>query len=166
MAEIYVGVGSNVERERHIRAGIAALEGRFAPLALSPVYRAKAVGFAGDDFFNLVVGFHTALSAEEVMRCLREIEFANGRRRGELRFAPRTLDLDLLLYDDLVGSGEDYMVPRKDILEYAFVLRPLADLAPGGIHPVQRRTYAELWAAFPGRDSEAVTPIALALREE
>jgi 2-amino-4-hydroxy-6-hydroxymethyldihydropteridine diphosphokinase len=163
MARIHIGMGSNVDRERNIRSGLAALAVRFAPLALSPLYEATAVGFSGDDFLNLVVGADTALSPIEVMRALREIEYAHGRVRGEARFAPRTLDLDLLLYDDLVASGEDYTVPRRDIVEYAFVLKPLADLWPSGRHPALGLTYAEMWAAFPHPETAGIRPAALEL---
>ncbi len=102
MARVYISVGSNVERERNIRSCLRALEERFGALTLSRVYQNKAVGFSGADFFNLVVGFTTDADPYSVASCLRTIETAHGRYRDAPKFSPRTLDLDLLLYDDLV----------------------------------------------------------------
>lgn len=147
MPEIFVGIGSNVEPERNIRAGISLLREHFGELGLSPVYRNPAVGFDGDDFFNLAAQFHSQLDFHKVHAVLEQIEFACGRLRGGPRYAPRTLDVDLLLYGDVVHDAAP-VLPRKDILRYAFVLKPLADIAPGHRHPVTGRTFAEHWAQF------------------
>ena len=145
-ARVYVGVGSNIEREKNIRGGLAALARRYGALTLSPVYQARAIGFAGDDFFNLVAAFDTGKTVAELENGLRRIEFEHGRRREEDRFSARTLDLDLLLYGDLVSRR--HRVPRADITEYAFVLKPLFDLAPDLIHPQAGRRIREIWQAF------------------
>ena len=145
-ARVYVSVGSNIEREKNIRGGLAALTRRYGALTLSPVYQARAIGFAGDDFFNLVAAFDTGKTVAELENGLRRIEFEHGRRREEDRFSARTLDLDLLLYGDLV-SGR-HRVPRADITKYAFVLKPLFDLAPDLVHPQTGRRIAEIWQAF------------------
>jgi len=147
MPEIFVGIGSNVEPERNIRAGIKLLRERFGELKVSPVYRNPAVGFDGDDFFNLAAQFQSGLDFDQIHTALEQIEFACGRVRGGPRYAPRTLDIDLLLYGDVVHDTAP-VLPRKDVLRYAFVLKPLADIAPAHRHPVTGSTFAEHWAEF------------------
>lgn len=147
MTEIFVGIGSNVEPERHIRAAVQLLHERFGAVRVSPVYRNPAVGFDGDDFYNLVASFKSDAGFEQVHSILEEIEAACGRVRGGPRYAPRTLDIDLLLYGDLIHDTAP-VLPRKDLLRYAFVLKPMTDIAPGHRHPVTGRSFAEHWAEF------------------
>ena len=148
MTRAYVGIGSNVEPERHIVMAVQALRGRFGAITLSPLYRNRAVGFEGDDFLNGVIGLDTDLDVPALKAALDEVELACGRERGAARFAPRTLDLDLLVYGDTVDAAAK--LPRGDVLRYAFVLKPLADIAAAERHPVSGKTYAELWGAFDG----------------
>lgn len=146
MARCYVSVGSNIAREQAVRAGVAALREAFGALQVSSVYESGAVGFAGDPFFNLVVGFDTELDVHTVARHLRGIEDAHGRDRSGPRFSSRTLDLDLLVYDALVLHDDRVAVPRGEITEHAYVLWPLAEIYPEGVHPLTGRTYAALWS--------------------
>ena len=148
MPRAYVGIGSNVEPERHILMAVQALRGRFGAITLSPIYKNKAVGFEGDDFLNGVIGLDTGLEVPALKAALDEVELACGRQRGAARFAPRTLDLDLLVYGDKVDAAAK--LPRGDILRYAFVLKPLADIAAAERHPISGRTYAEHWGGFVG----------------
>jgi 2-amino-4-hydroxy-6-hydroxymethyldihydropteridine diphosphokinase len=148
MPEVFASLGSNQDRERNIRSAVQALDKRFGPLRLSPVYLSKTVGFDGDDFLNLVVAFESGLSPEDIQQVFREIEDDHGRVRGEEKFAPRQLDIDLILYDDLVLDNDSLKLPRVDIEEYAFVLRPLADLQPNGIHPLLKKPYASMWQEY------------------
>jgi len=159
MARVYVSVGSNIERERHVRTGIGALHEKFGPLILSRVYESRAVGFDGDDFFNLAAAFDTELSVQAVARTLRDIERANGRDRRASRFCPRTLDLDLLLYGDAVLEEGEIKLPREEITRYAFVLGPLAEIAGEMRHPVLQRRFRELWDEF-DRDGQPMRPVA------
>lgn len=155
MTRVFVGIGSNVEPERRIREALRLLHRRFGPAELSPIYRNPAVGFQGDDFLNLVVAFDSPEDAANVHAALDEIERQCGRVRGGPRFAPRTLDLDLLLYGDLVADAP-VKLPRPEILKYAYVLKPLADLVPERRHPLTGRSFAEHWRDFPGRNQPLV----------
>ena len=145
MPEVFVSVGSNVEPERHLRASAVALADRYGLLRLSPVYRNAAVGFKGDDFLNAVIAFETDAPVAEIAAALGEIEAAHGRRRGEAKFAPRTLDLDLLLYGDAVLEWDPLRLPRDEINRYDFVLRPLLDLEPALADPRSGEPLAEAW---------------------
>ena len=146
MPWIWVSVGSNMDRETSIRAGVCALREEFGELQLSPVYETEAVGFVGDAFLNMVLGFHTDLPLQDVRGVLRRIEHTQGRVRDGQKFGSRTLDLDILTYGDLVDESED--IPRAEIMRYAFVLGPLADVAPEQVHPGLGKTYARLWQEF------------------
>lgn len=148
LVQVYIGVGSNVDRDRHIRAGLDALAREFGELQVSPVYESEAVGFDGSPFLNLVVGIRTGKTVAGLSRCLKAIEADNGRQPNARRFSPRTLDLDILTYGDLDRSRDGVEIPRQEILLNAFVLKPLADLAGDCRHPVDGRTYRELWQSY------------------
>ncbi len=153
MPRVYVSIGSNIERERHIRAAVRALAERFGVLKLSSVYESPAHGFEGADFYNLVAAFDTAASVEELRTALAEIERSCGRGPASRGFRSRTLDLDLILYDDLILKDKDgFVLPRPEITEHAFVLAPLAEIAPEQRHPCTGQTYRSMWEGFPGRD--------------
>jgi 2-amino-4-hydroxy-6-hydroxymethyldihydropteridine diphosphokinase len=136
-----------VDPERHLNQALIALADRYGVLRLSPLYENSPVGFDGDDFLNLVIAFETEEDVAALNASLAAIEAASGRTRESGKFSPRTLDLDLLLYGDL-ADPEGAGIPRGEILEYAFVLRPLAELCPDGVHPLAKRTFADLWSAF------------------
>ncbi len=159
MPEVFVGIGSNIEPESHIRKAVARLRAHFGRLRLSPVYRNPAVGFVGEDFLNLVVAFESRAAVTEVRTALDAIEAECGRVRGSPRFAPRTLDLDLLLYGDLVMDSP-LRVPRPEMLKYAFILKPLADLAADLPHPLTGRSLSEHWRDFDAA-SEPLVPVQL-----
>ncbi len=161
MAWVCVGIGSNIEPERNIRNGLVELRRRFGPLTVSTVYANAAVGFAGDDFLNLAVRFDTGLPVLALAAALWEIEARHQPRVGGSKFAPRALDLDLLLYEDLVLRQNGVQVPRDEITRYAFVLRPLAEIAGNRRHPLLGVTFAELWAAF-DQSRETLRPVILA----
>ena len=159
MTRVFVSIGSNVEPEHHVEYALQALRDRFGTIQVSPVYRTAAVGFDGDDFLNLVVAFETALDVEDVDALLDELEHHAGRDRHAERYAPRTLDLDLLLFGDMVRHDENIRVPRKELVKYAFMLKPLVDIAGAYRHPQDGRTFSDLLATtdFSGQRCEKLT---------
>ncbi|GGK73337.1 2-amino-4-hydroxy-6-hydroxymethyldihydropteridine diphosphokinase [Amphritea balenae] len=164
MARVFVSIGSNTDREVYIGRGLDALQQRFEKLELSPVYESEAVGFSGDNFFNLVAVFETDLEVGELSRTLKKIEDDNGRCRKDPKFSGRTLDIDILTYDALIGEIEGVTLPRGEITENAFVLQPLADLAPKERHPVLAETYQQLWLDF-DKDKQQLERIAFEWQE-
>jgi len=156
----YISIGSNINKDEHIPASLRALEKTFGKLAVSSVYETDAVGFTGDVFYNLVVGFDSDLDVKAVTKQLRQIELDNGRTRDSRKYAARTLDLDLLLYGELIVNDGRLQIPRDEIEHYAFVLEPLAEIAPALKHPISHQSYAELWDKFDKTDlkQKRVTP--------
>ena len=160
MARIYISIGSNIEAERHLRLAIGELRKYYGELQLSSVYESEAVGFDGDNFLNMVVGLDTDEEVHTVVQTLREIEDRHGRIRSGPRFSARTLDLDLLLYDDLVVKEDALDLPRGEITQNAFVLWPLAEIAPEIMHPVEQQSMAALWQGF-DKESQKLWPITI-----
>ena len=149
MTPVYLGLGSNIDAERNIALGLREIEKRFGKPQVSPAYRAPAIGFDGEDFLNLVVRVDCALPALELIDQIEAIHDLAGRqRRADNKWVARSLDIDLLLYGDLVSPERPLRVPRSDVLEYAFVLKPLADLAPEERHPVTGLSFADHWQDF------------------
>ncbi len=148
MARVYISIGSNIERERYITAALDALGVWFDGMLVSSVYESESVGFDGSPFYNLVVGVDTSLAVAELSARFKQLEADNGRRQGAPKFSARTLDLDILTYDDEVGRVDGVELPRGEILKNAFVLRPLAEIAPSDVHPVCGKPYGELWQAY------------------
>ena len=147
MARVFVSIGSNIDREQNIDVALQEMTAAWGELQLSSVYESDAVGFDSAPFYNLVAGFNSDESPRVIQNRLHAIEDSNGRLRTT-ELSARTLDLDLLLYDDLVMSDGKLVLPRTDIDRYAFVLAPLAEIAGNEHHPVSGVSYAELWAAF------------------
>lgn len=147
MALIYISLGSNIDRKRNVDAGLTALANVYGQLTLSSLFESEAVGFSGTAFYNLVVGITTSDSVESVAEQLRKIEFAHGRELDAKKYSPRTLDLDLLLYDDLI-IDTPAQLPRDEITKNAFVLWPLAEIAPQLIHPHLQMSYQQLWQDY------------------
>ncbi len=144
MPRVYVSIGSNINREINIGSGLRRLKDLYGDLLISPLYESESVGFSGPSFYNLVAAFNTQDLLPAVCNALLRIEHDHGRRRMAERFGNRTLDLDLLLYGDVV-QHERPRLPRPEIRQYAFVLRPLADIAPAARHPETGLTYEEMW---------------------
>jgi 2-amino-4-hydroxy-6-hydroxymethyldihydropteridine diphosphokinase len=156
MTDVYVAAGSNVEPEKYLSVALRALAAAYGPMTLSPAYRNQAVGFAGADFINLVVGFHTEGSPAEVRQQLQKIEAACDRPPGAAKWAPRTMDLDILLFGDLVSDEPGLVIPRPDLLKRPYMLKPMADIAPDVRHPTLGQTMRELWAGFDGGEHSMI----------
>lgn len=159
MERVFLSVGSNVERESNMPEGLRALHERFGPLAVSTLYECPAVGFDGDDFYNLVVAFDSNEPVQEVYAALHDIEDRFGRDRAQPKFSPRTLDIDLLLYGDRIVRDGRLVLPRPEIERVAFVLAPLAELAPNRVHPVEGESFTAMWAEFDGIGARELTPV-------
>ena len=143
LTQVYLGLGSNIERETHLRAGLDALAGFLTDMQCSAVFESQPVGIKSGPFFNLVVSAYTDLPLMELDRRLKFIEADNGRYAPDRKGLP--LDIDVLLYGDLVGNFDGLVLPRAEILKNAFVLWPLSMMAPDRVHPEVGKTLAELW---------------------
>ncbi len=141
--DIFLSLGSNIEPEKNIDFAKEQLQIKYGKLLISSVYKTKAVGFKGDDFLNLVIKTSTSDSPETVINYLHYIEKQTGRETGTGQFNSRTLDIDLLLYGNLIDASLN--LPRDEILEYDFVLEPLVEIFPEGIHPIEKRSYKEIF---------------------
>ena len=148
MPAVYVAAGSNVAPERNLARALEALRREFPGVRFSPSYRNRALGFDGADFINLVAGFETRLPVREVLGRLHAIEAECGRARDAPRWAPRAMDLDVLLYGDLACDEPGLKLPRPDLLKRAYMLGPLAQLAPDVVHPTAQLPVGELWRRF------------------
>lgn len=160
MPGVWVSIGSNIDRVTHIREAVQELRETFGPLRLSGVYESDAIGFEGAPFYNLVVGFDTGLSIPELNARFRAMEDAHDRVRTGNKFAPRTLDMDLLTYGQAIHVVDGQSLPREEILRYAFVLGPLAEVAGKEVHPSTGKSYAQLWSEF-DQTNQPMQPIAM-----
>jgi 2-amino-4-hydroxy-6-hydroxymethyldihydropteridine diphosphokinase len=142
----WLGLGSNVDARHNIHSGMSALHRDFEAFSASPVYRSPALGFDGEDFINLVVRVNTDLGPMELKQYLNDLEDRHGRLRDTPKFSDRTLDVDILLYDDLVMITPELELPRPEIFHFAHVLKPLADLDPDLTCPGRRASFSDLWA--------------------
>lgn len=152
MAQVFIGIGSSINKQANIKKGVALLQSHFGAIKLSSVFESEAVGFTGGNFYNLVAELNCASSVELLIRTLKNIEVELGRPEKAIKYAPRTLDLDILLYGDLVDTKLN--IPRSEIIENAFVLQPLAELAPKIVHPVLNQSYQVLWEQYPANKQE------------
>ena len=148
MAEVLLGLGSNQNAHAVLKSALVSLQSTFGAIVLSPVYESEAVGFDGDNFLNMVVQIQTNLTVGKLLEALRAIEDAHGRDRTQPKFGGRTLDIDILTYDDVVGCVDGVTLPRDEVLKNAFVLKPLADTWPNALHPELKSSYQALWAAY------------------
>jgi 2-amino-4-hydroxy-6-hydroxymethyldihydropteridine diphosphokinase len=155
VTQVLVAAGSNVDPLANLRRALDVLQRHFAPLRVSRAYANPPVGFAGDDFVNLVVAFDTERPAAEILARLHEAEAACGRPRDAPKWAPRSMDLDVLLLGDRVLQSPELTLPRPDLLRRPYMLGPAAEIAPDFEHPTERRSLAELWREMQRREGDA-----------
>jgi 2-amino-4-hydroxy-6-hydroxymethyldihydropteridine diphosphokinase len=165
LARAYLSLGSNIDREHYVVSALDTLSMIYGDLRLSSVFESESVGFRSFHFYNMAIGIDTSQTVGELVETLLKIENDCERSRDTPRFSSRTLDLDLLTYADLVGLIGDVYLPRKEITENAFVLCPLAEIAGDEIHPITKRSYAELWRCF-DQGEQKLWPVAFAWNGE
>ncbi|MAG66352.1 MAG: 2-amino-4-hydroxy-6-hydroxymethyldihydropteridine diphosphokinase [Pseudomonadales bacterium] len=162
MTRVYLGIGSNTGREYHLLRGLDALSELCGELQLSPLFESDAVGVLGKRFYNMVVGVETHLNLADLNAALKAIEAACGRRESPLP-GRITLDIDVLCYGDLSGVHDGIVLPRPEVARNAFVLWPLALLAPQQRLPGAGQTFEQLWANWQG--SQSLWPVAFSWRD-
>ncbi len=146
MAKIHINIGSNQNREANIAGAIDFLKLNFSDIKISDIFESPAEGFKGDDFYNVGVNANTQLNIEDVNIVLKNIEKTFGRDRSKPKFSSRLIDLDLVIYNEVVNP--ELNLPRDDIMLYSFVLAPLAQLSGKEVHPLEKQTYQQLWQSF------------------
>ncbi|PMU27015.1 MULTISPECIES: 2-amino-4-hydroxy-6-hydroxymethyldihydropteridine diphosphokinase [unclassified Pseudomonas] len=162
LTQVYLGLGSNIEREAHLHAGLDALAGFLTQMRCSPVFESQPVGIKSGPFFNLVVSAYTDLPLMELDRRLKFIEADNGRYAPDRKGLP--LDIDVLLYGELVGNFDGLILPRAEILKNAFVLWPLSLMAPRRVHPEVGKSFAALWQD--AHIDQVLAPVAFEWRDQ
>ena len=153
----YLSLGSNINRLAHLVCAVRFLKASFRQVSCSPVYQSPAYGFEGPDFYNMVVAFDSAFQPLALKRWLRELEYACGRSRQQTRYSNRTLDMDILLADQLILNHKNLRLPRPELTKRAYVLKPLVDLAPELSHPETGQKIADIWQQFDATESVTIT---------
>jgi len=144
----FISIGSNIDKDIHIPSSLTSIKKLFGKIICSSLYETEAVGFEGENFHNLIAQFDSPLDARDIAKQLKQIEHEHGRTRDDRKYAARTLDLDLILHGDLILKDSNLQIPRDEIENYAFVLEPLAEIAPNFVHPVSHKSYAQLWDEY------------------
>jgi 2-amino-4-hydroxy-6-hydroxymethyldihydropteridine diphosphokinase len=160
MPEVFVAAGSNIDPVKQLTLALDELRRSFRPLLISPAYRNKAVGFEGEDFLNLVVGFDASDDLYRIRERLQQIEALCGRPRDAAKWAPRSMDLDILLYGDEIKNEPGLILPRPDLVKRPYMLKPMADIAPNVVHPTLHKTMRQLWNDFEDK-AHAMTVVQL-----
>ncbi len=149
MHRAFLSLGSNENPTHYLKLAVDALKAQFGEIQLSPIYRTSAVGFDGPEFLNAAAAIKTSWDVLKLDAWLHELEDRHDRKRNVPRFSSRTLDIDIIFFDDLIFRGEGNLeIPRPE-LKHAFVLKPLVDIAPDFCDPVSGKTLAQSWAEHP-----------------
>jgi len=152
----YISLGSNIEREYHIQAAITELKKLGTGFRVSQIFEAEPVGFCGPNFYNCVAAIDTSLPLDRLQQILKQLELQYGREPDAKKNQSRTLDLDILLFGDVVQDATP-VLPRPDLYKFAFVLLPMMELCPEQAVPGDGRTIAQLWHSF--EYSQALWPV-------
>lgn len=158
MTWVALSLGSNIDPVANIASCLDALLLKFSGLSLSAVFESEAIGFKGDNFLNMAVAFDTDMSLDTLVPVLKKIEDDCGRDRTQPRFSGRTMDIDVLVYGNKCGTYAGIELPRQEIVENAFVLWPLSQVAAQRQHPVLKEPYTKLWENY-DRSAQKLWPI-------
>ncbi len=166
--QVFLGLGSNTNSVKNIKSALTELRKYFGELKLSPVYSSPPLKNSGENYLNLVVSFYTDRRVDDLLKLLKTIEDSLGRERVKSESKTRdseglekkesdgnkriTIDLDVLIYADLLGEVEGKIFPHRDILDCPYVLKPFSELAPKLIHPVENVTILELWQRYSSKN--------------
>ncbi len=162
---VFIGVGSSVAPDTHVTRALERLDDAAALVAVSTFYRTAALERPGDPpFVNGVVEVADGMPPGDLKALLRGIEQTAGRRRGDDPFAPREIDLDLLLYGDAVSSAPGLRLPHPDVSTRRFVALPLLELAPGLLLPGSGLQLASVAASLPPYPMEPLPELTESLR--
>ena len=134
--KVFIGIGSNLNKIKNIKSCLSKIKNDYKNVKLSPVYETKSMGFDGPNFYNLVCSFNTTEDIYKLKKRLNKIELDHGRNLNETKYSSRTLDIDILYYGNLILVDDKIKIPRKEIIEYDFVLRPLIDIDAEFTHPL------------------------------
>ncbi len=143
MTLVHINIGSNQDKKKNIKKAIYLLSKQFNDLVISNIYQSKSASFVGNDFYNFGANFTTNLTINQLIKQLKDIENIIGRKKTTIKFSPRVIDIDLVLFGSSINHKLN--IPRNDILKYNFVLKPIIDLMPDYKHPILQKTYLELW---------------------
>lgn len=149
MARIYLSLGSNIQAEKHILQGLDALANEFGTLELSAAVESEPVGFIGDNFINLMAIINSDLPLKQLSQQLRQIEYDHGREENAPKYSGRTLDIDIVMVDQLTGEHDGISLPRKDLFRHGYMLYPMALMEPDMVPPGQELNCKQLWRSFP-----------------
>ena len=143
MHQVFISIGSNIDPLKNIDKVKILLNDLFE-CTFSGLYETAAEGFEGDDFVNCVVGFKTDISPIKLNENLKDIEKNMGRTDRQKGMSNRIIDLDLILYGDLVLNDKNLSLPSDDIEKYSFILEPLVEIAGDIKHPVSKQSFKSL----------------------
>ena len=144
MSKVFVSIGTNINKEYNLRSCLNVLQQIFRNVIKSSVYQSATVGFEGEDFYNMVVSFETTLTPSNINQVFFEVEKKHGRKRGENQFVSRELDLDHLLYDDLIIDEDGVYLPHRDLSKHSYILKPIVEIASDLVHPKIGKNVSEL----------------------
>ncbi len=158
---IHVNIGSNINRDTNIKKALELLNKNFKNITTSSIYESEAIGFEGNAFYNIGVNIFTTKSCKKILKILNDIEKKMGRDKTKPKFSDRNIDLDLVLYGDMINKTLN--IPRNDITKYAFTLAPIVELMPNKLHPKLQKTFKEIYSAMQSKEKQILKTLDISL---